>query len=182
MRFHAGVAEAQTAAAIHASFRPCVTYPKLSSDLDRFGLEGSRPRVEIDKAAGAVNLRCISRAIAQAPDAPLKDLDAAKSGLLQSSVPARLDHILKDDALIAPVAGRQLAGDQAVAIPTDVPMSSCARSARQAIQRGVGARRRVLPRIPRRTQPGMEGGVAWPFAFRRHPGRNKTETCRGVVD
>jgi hypothetical protein len=80
------------------------------------------------------------------------------------------------------VAGRQLAGDQSVAIPTDVPMSSCARSARQTKQRGVGARRRVLPRIPP-PHPARYGGrccmaICFPASPRAKQNGDLGRSCR----
>jgi hypothetical protein len=60
----------------------------------------------------------------KASDAQLKALGAARTGLDQSAALSRLDHMLKDAAQIAPVAGRLLAGDKSVAIPIDAPMGS----------------------------------------------------------
>jgi hypothetical protein len=126
-RLDGEVAKARAAAAIHPTLKPPALNPALTPDLERFGLEASRLSVEIDKAAGAVDLRCIFRGVAEEADTQLTALGAAKTGLEQSAALARLDHMLKDAAQIAPVAGRLLAGDKSVAIPIDAPMGSYAK-------------------------------------------------------
>ena len=127
-RLDAEVARARTAASAHPNLKPPALDAKLTPDLERFGLEASRLSVEIDKAAGAVDLRCIFRGVAEETDTQLKALAAAKTGLDQTTALSRLDHMLADAAQIAPAAGRLLAGDKTVAHPIDAPISSYVKS------------------------------------------------------
>jgi len=131
-RLGGAVAKARAAAGLHPGLKPPTLDAQLTPDLERFGLEASRLSIEIDKAAGAVDLRCIFRGVAEETDAQLKALGAAKTGRDQSASLARLDHMLKDAAQIAPVAGRLLAGDKSVAIPIDAPMGSYRTSCKAA--------------------------------------------------
>jgi hypothetical protein len=127
-RLDAEVSSAQRAAASRPSFRPAPLPARLVADLERFGVEASRISVEIDRKAGAVDLRCIFRGMAEETGSQLQAASAARTGAEQSAALSRLSHMLDDAATIGPAAGQLLAGDLSVAHPIDAPLSSYARS------------------------------------------------------
>lgn len=123
-RLSAEVVKAKRTAALLPALKAPDVSSDLTEDLQRFGLQASRLSVEIDKAAGAVDLRCIFRGMAEEADGQLKALAAAKTGGAQAAAYSRLDAMLKDAAEIAPAADKLLAGDKSVAHPIDAPMAS----------------------------------------------------------
>lgn len=76
----------------------------LVADLERFGLSASRLSVEIDKAGGPVDLRCIFRGMAEETDTQLKAAAAAPNGSAQARPLDRLASMLRDANEIAPAA------------------------------------------------------------------------------
>jgi hypothetical protein len=133
-RLDTEVGKARLTAAARPTLKPQPLNTTLVTDLERFGSEAGRLSVEIDRKAGAVDLRCIFRGMAEETDTQLKAAANAKTGAEQVAALSRLDHMLTDAALIAPSAGRLLAGDMSVAIPIDAPVTSYAKACPPAIR------------------------------------------------
>ena len=101
-RLLAQVKAAEIAARARPSITPTPVAPALVADLQRFGLVASRLSLEIDRAGGPADLRCIFRGMAGETDAQLKAAAEAANGGAQAAALARLGHMLGDAVLIAP--------------------------------------------------------------------------------
>lgn len=101
-RLLAEVRSAETAARAQPSAKPAAVAPGLVADLQRFGLAASRLSIEIDRAGGPADLRCIFRGMAGETDKQLAAISAAATGSAQAKALAGLDHMLSDAILIAP--------------------------------------------------------------------------------
>jgi hypothetical protein len=101
-RLLAQVKAAETAARSRPSSKPPAVPPSLVADLQRFGLVASRLSLEIDRAGGPADLRCIFRGMAGETDAQLKAAADAANGTAQAAALSRLGHMLGDAVLIAP--------------------------------------------------------------------------------
>lgn len=104
-RLLAQVTSAQTSAAARPGAKPQPIAPALSTELQRFGLAASRLSIEIDQRGGPADLRCIFRGMAAETDKQLAAANAATTGAAQAKALARLTHMLKDAAEIAPAVG-----------------------------------------------------------------------------
>lgn len=95
---------AKAVAAARPALKPQPLVPVLVMDLQRFGLSASRLSLDIDKAGGPVDLRCIFRGMAEETDVQLTAASVATTGAQQAVALDRLSHMLKDAAEIAPSA------------------------------------------------------------------------------
>jgi hypothetical protein len=105
-RLLAQVTSVQNSAAARPG-RPLPIAPALFTELQRFGLAASRLSSEIDQRGGPADLRCIFRGMAEETDKQLAAANTAATGAEQSRALARLTHMLKDAAEIAPAANVQ---------------------------------------------------------------------------
>ncbi len=96
------VRSAEAAARARASAKPTAVDATLVADLQRFGLAASRLSMEIDRAGGPTDLRCIFRGMAGETDKQLAAISVAATGAAQAKALAGLDHMLSDAILIAP--------------------------------------------------------------------------------
>jgi hypothetical protein len=96
--------EAQQAAAARRAALPAVALDKTTvAGLETFALDVSRLSREAD-AAGATDLRCIFRGMAEETAVQLDAAGKARTGTEQTAALNRLAHMLKDAVEIAPAA------------------------------------------------------------------------------
>lgn len=116
------VTSLETAAKARPGAKPAPLTPTLAADLQRFGLAASRLSTEIDQRGGPTDLRCIFRGMADETGKQLASASAAKTNADQAKALARLTHILKDAAEIAPaVGGKATAASSARAAAAQCP-------------------------------------------------------------
>jgi hypothetical protein len=106
---------AKAVATARPALKPQPLAPVLVTDLQHFGMSASRLSLDIDKAGGPVDLRCIFRGMAEETDNQLKAANAATTGDQQAKALSRLSHMLKDAVEIAPAAGGAHAQTKAAA-------------------------------------------------------------------
>ncbi len=81
---------------------------KVVSGLEGFAMDASRLSRDAD-AAGVIDLRCIFRGMTEETGVQLEAAGKAKTGTEQAAALARLVHMLKDAAEIAPAADGAIA-------------------------------------------------------------------------
>lgn len=107
----------QQSAARRAALPPTPLDPALVSGLEQFALDTSLLSRDAD-AAGVIDLRCIFRGMTEETGVQLDAASKAQTGTEQAAALARLVHMLKDAAEIAPAA------DGAIA-PANRPPGKC---------------------------------------------------------
>ena len=94
----------KAAASARPALKPAALSPTLVGDLQRLGMSASRLSLQIDKAGGPADLRCIFRGMAEETDRHIVAASSAATGAQQAVALDRLSHVLKDAVEIAPAA------------------------------------------------------------------------------